>query len=185
MRGTIKLGLSRKINEGYVEDNVLKMSREANDWSESHPYGYKIQRQAVIKSGICLKLLRKFPHPNIMQVLDFDDNWVYVEYLDGQVLCNRHRWCPEVDKARRCALDMQNEIKLGGIKSAIRHLHSIGVAHTDITSFNIMVVNRVPKLIDLVGCMPLCDEYEDLDWWCFQQMKNEIKSFYGASICHY
>ncbi|PHH92017.1 hypothetical protein CDD83_9302 [Cordyceps sp. RAO-2017] len=45
------------------------------------------------------------------------------------------------------------------IESAARHLHGLGLAHNDITTFNIMIFNDGAwKLIDFDACQPLGED---------------------------
>jgi len=143
------------------------MSREANDWSDKHPYGVAINRQEVIKSGKVLDLLIANPHPNVMRIYRYDDDWVWVEHIRGCVLDNRDRWCPQVDKEKKAYIEFgsySKDIILKQIGCGLRHLHEIGVAHTDLVGFNIMVTEgKVVKIIDLIGAMPITYELRELD----------------------
>jgi len=103
----IALGFSRKSNIGLLlPGGKLKISREANDWAAWHPYGRVIKRQAIIRSGEVLRKMKENPHPNVMRIFDFDDDWLYVEFIDGVVLDNRSRHAPEPDRRRPCWRDV-------------------------------------------------------------------------------
>ena len=168
----IKLGASRKNNIGYIDNGLLKMSREANDWKQSHLYGIAIERQDNIENGGVLQLLKDNPHKNIMRVDKFNDDWVWVEYIKGVVFDNRSQWTPKRDIEMDCyllshlnRLGCGNRTKvLQGILDGVKHLHNIGVAHTDITGFNVMVNEKgEAKIIDLISAMPLTKQYKRLD----------------------
>ena len=169
----IELGLSRKHNIGYIEGNILRISREANDWhKERHLYGLDIKRQGVLNRGEVLQKLKDNPHKNIMRVCKFDKEWVWVEYINGVVFDNRSQWTPKTDQEKDCYL-MSHLNRLGcgnrtkvlqGIIDGVQHLHKIGIAHTDLTGFNVMVNEKhEAKIIDLLGAMPLTKKLQKLD----------------------
>src|SRR5690606_19806558 len=51
-------------------------------------------KRAHLESGDLLERLSQVRHPNLMKVYEFDDDYVYVEYIDGLVLSNKHPNCP-------------------------------------------------------------------------------------------
>ena len=105
-----------------------------------------------------------------MRVYEFDEEWVWAEWIDGILLSNKDQYIQSSNgrfesRARNsgCWID-QSEVDWAAIQDAVKHLHRIGVAHTDIAGFNIMVDRcGVPKLIDLIGAMPLNEELRSLD----------------------
>jgi hypothetical protein len=44
---------------------------------------------------------------------------------------------------------------MSGIRAAVAHLHSMGLAHNDINPANIMLGEKEPKLIDFGSCQPI------------------------------
>jgi serine/threonine protein kinase len=165
------------------EAGQLLFPKVANDWTETHAYGISIARQDVLKSGIILKKLIENPHPNILRIFDYDDNFVWMEYIQGKLLSNRSKFAPKIWKKSKCYLDERRNINFSHIEDAVRFLHSNGIAHTDITSFNIMVdENHNLKLIDLLSAMPLTDELRDLDYRLLRDLKAELIKDFGRNV---
>lgn len=162
----IPLGKSRRRNIGYAKAGVLRMSREANDWKgDEHPYGLDIRRQDILREGTILRLLKQHTHEGVMRILDFDDEWLSVEYIDGYLYDNKDGWLPDHLRNQASWLDLFGRGDIPEqIADAVRFLHKIGVAHTDIIPANIMVTKAGrAKLIDLLSCVPLTAETEQLD----------------------
>lgn len=168
----------------FNDQNHLMMPRYANDWTSSHAYGIAVERQSVIRSGQVLELLKNNPHPAMARVYDYDDDFVYMEYINGTILSNANRFAPAQWKQTQCYLDSHHSVDITPIEDAVEFLHSIGVAHTDITTFNIMVDHTGHcKLIDLLGAVPLTDELETLDNYLLKVFKKElIKNHKGKTI---
>ena len=183
----IFLGASRKYNKGFRKGGILRMSREANDWqSHVHPSGLSIKRQAVVTKGEILKLLRDNPHPNLMKIIAFDDDWVDVEFIDGYLYDNEGPWLPSHLREDPSWLDIFGPKDLNVVKqieSAMAHLHSLGIAHTDLIPENILVrKDGVAKLIDLIGCMPLSPLYRKLDDTQLDFLRRYQKGFIQHSL---
>lgn len=157
----------------------LIFPRKADNWTSNHAYGIPIYRSNVLKYGEVLNILKKNPHPNIANILDYDDDNVYLEYIDGIVLSNVNKFTPDHWKLIPCYLDINNSINFNQIKSAVKHLHINNVAHTDITTFNVMVdKNGVCKLIDMIGAMPLTSQLEKLDLHLLNLTRAELINNY-------
>ncbi len=161
----------------------LIFPRKADNWTSKHKYGISIYRTDVLRSGEVLNILKKNPHPNIANVLDYDDNNVYLEYVNGVILSNANEFTPAHWKLVPCYLDIHNSINFNQIESAVKHLHINNIAHTDITTFNIMVDNTgVCKLIDVVGAMPLNSQLKNLDLQLLNLTKKELIDNYKKCI---
>jgi serine/threonine protein kinase len=158
---------------GCIKGKSLFVTREANDWDTSHLYNQAISRQKTVHDGDILAKLKDNPHPHICRVVDFNDKWVELEYIPGKLLSNRCRWLPEVQVNQSDHLD--DGVSAGEcitlieqISDALSFLHNIGVCHTDLNPFNIMIDNEGnAKIIDIIGCMPKSDELIKLDWEVF------------------
>lgn len=137
-------------------------------------------KAAYLRSGEVLDTLKTVRHPNLMSVYDYDDEYVYVEYIDGLVLSNRRPHCPAHHV--RSYLDIARNVDLTGIRDAIAHLHANGVCHTDVTSHNILVTrDGTLKLIDLVCCLPRKRAYARRDHQMFAELEREIQAALGTS----
>ena len=171
----IPLSSSRRNNVGCVKGKSLFVTREANDWDASHFFGQAISRRQTVLDGQVLTKLRDNPHPHICRVVGFDERWVELEYVSGKILSNRThtRWLPQTHVGQPDYLDGAISARecmtlIGQMQDAISALHDIGVCHTDLTAFNILVDEEGnAKIIDVIGCMPRSDELEELDWEVF------------------
>lgn len=133
---------------------------------------------AYLESGELLDKLKTIRHPNLMSVYEYDDDYVYVELVDGLVLSNRSPFCPP--HHTECYLDTGKPIDLAPIESAIRHLHANGISHADVTSHNILVTeDGVPKLIDLVCSLPKKKAFVARDLKMFADLEREIYAELG------
>ena len=161
---------SRRNAVGCVKDGGLYLTREANDWSaETHPYGAEIKRQNVLKEGKILKKLKENPHDNVCKVLDYDDDWVKIEYIEGKLLSSSAPYLRDQEDYLSEGIDVNEAIRIiDSLRSAVNHLHDNGIAHTDLISFNVMVdKNKTPKFIDVLGAVPISSRLETLDWEVF------------------
>lgn len=163
------------------ENRRLIFPKVANDWTKNHVYGVEIKRQEVLKNNTILEIYKnKINHKNIMKIYDYDIKNVYIEYLKDYILLgNKSKYTPQQWKNKKCYLDLVDEINLYYIKDAIEYLHKNGIAHTDITEFNIMVNPKTHeiKIIDLLSSMPLTKELEELDWTCFYDMIKRLENY--------
>lgn len=156
-----------------VIDGRLCWPRQHADWTITHAYNIAVERQAVIQTGEVLQCLRAHPHPHIAHIDDYDQDFVYMEYIDGTVLLNTDPSCPPQHKT--CAVQEGISIDLTGLESAIKHLHDLGIAHTDIAGHNIMVTHAgTIKLIDLLGCVPLTPQLQKLDQQHLKRLQEQL-----------
>lgn len=136
-------------------------------------------KATYLKSGELLDTLKTLRHPNLMSVYDYDDAYVYVEYIDGLVLSNRRPHCPT--HHMQSYIDIAESIDLTPIRDAIGHLHASGLCHTDVTSHNIMATrDGTLKLIDLVCCLPRKRTYIRRDFRMFAELEHEIQAALGT-----
>ncbi|KAI1119886.1 kinase-like domain-containing protein [Nemania abortiva] len=114
---------------------------------EDGPYAHEYGDTILAEAEAC-EVLRKLPHPNIVQYLGcvvkdgrirglaFAKHSVsLLEMLDEKI---------PFDKSR-C---------LEGIEAGIRHMHHLGLVHNDINPANIMMDGNKPVIIDFDSCMP-------------------------------
>lgn len=182
----IKINISGgKINSNRFttldENGYLIFPKVARDWTKNHVYGVEIKRQEILKNNTILEIYKnKINHNNIMKIYDYDEENIYIEYLKDYILLgNKSKFTPQHWKKKKCYLDLYDEVNLNCIKDAIEYLHKNGIAHTDITEFNIMVNpdTHEIKIIDLLSSMPLTKELEELDWKCFYDMIKRLEKY--------
>jgi serine/threonine protein kinase len=104
-----------------------------------------------------VRALGNVAHPAVPRLLgDGRDSClphIAVEYLDGPALDE----CVEADGP----LPAGDIARLGVlVLGALRTLHAAGHAHLDISPYNILLVDRRPRLIDLGTSRPLGDELQ-------------------------
>ncbi|KAG6058018.1 hypothetical protein E4U32_004826 [Claviceps aff. humidiphila group G2b] len=149
-------------------------------------YGEGIKAQSEISQLVlheieALELLRKHPHPNI------------VEYrgcvvIDGRVsgLCLA-KYTATLDERMEVGTPFDKDLCLEGIERGIRHLHSLGIVHNDINPRNIMFdeMDR-PVIVDFDSWQgngkELGIKKGTTDWWIegteFARFEND---FYALS----
>lgn len=137
-------------------------------------------KREYLENGKLLDKLKEVRHPNLMSIYDYDDEYVYVEHISGLVLSNRSPFCPP--QHTRCYIDYVDSIDLSPIKAAIQHLHAHGIAHSDVTSHNIMVTDDgALKLIDLICCLPPRRDFIRRDLKMFEDLEQEIRTALSRS----
>lgn len=167
----------------YYNSKFFVIEKNHDDFELSHTYGVEVRRQPTLLSNSALSVLRDNPHPAIPFVYDCDDKFAVFEFVDGQVAfadsvdlptdvpyvpnlrqLNAPSICDIADIGTRYAW-------LDSIKRAIDHLHSLGIAHTDIVPINILVnpTTKVVKIVDLFSCVTVNSQSHlySLDWNCF------------------
>lgn len=136
------------------------------------------QKEAYLKRGDLLDILKTLDHPNLMRVYDYDDDWVTVEYVDGLILSNREKKAPPQHES--CYLDVAEHIDLRPIWSAVEYMHAHGLCHTDINSHNIIVQpNGTMKLIDVICCLPFHRRKAERDWKMYRSIADQVGGAIG------
>jgi serine/threonine protein kinase len=112
--------------------------------------------KVLLQEAEILELLRRHAHRNIAR---YHGCIVERERIDGLVL----------DRYPLTLRSRLKDLKIGpserekfdivrcfeGIKAAVQHLHSLGLAHNDLTPDNVMVDKEdVPVVIDFGSCRP-------------------------------
>lgn len=88
-------------------------------------------------------------HPNLARYISFNENDIYIEYIDGETLTEKLN----NDKEYFCNRKNCNKF-ITQLLSAVQYLHSHQTLHLDIKPDNIMLtrINNDVKLIDLGFC---------------------------------
>lgn len=111
--------------------------------------GTKELPKLLLQEAETLELIAHHPHPNIVR---------YYGCLvrRGLIVGLGLERC-EVTMEERLRAGLQDfdvDTFMGQITSAVKHLHSMGLAHNDINPANIMFNERGPILIDFGSCQP-------------------------------
>jgi hypothetical protein len=106
--------------------------------------------EVLLGEAEVLERLAVNPHPNI---IEYHGCRVYQNRIVALAL-DRHPWTLQTCS---CALDMKSGFD--EISLAVRHLHSLGLAHNDITTSNIVISeSKRWILVDFGSCRPFGDE---------------------------
>jgi len=107
--------------------------------------------KVLLEEAEVLEHLVRKPHPNIVR---YHGCQVYQNRIVALVL-DRHQWTLQT-------FDCDRDQKKSGfdeIRSAVGHLHSLGLAHNDITTSNIVISgSKRWILIDFGSCKPFGDK---------------------------
>jgi serine/threonine protein kinase len=86
------------------------------------------------------KTISQLDHPNICTLFDVGDDYLVMEYLEGENLA---------DRLARGALPLAEVLRLGTqIAQAFERAHRSGVVHRDLKPANIMITKAGAKLLD-------------------------------------
>ena len=133
-------------------------------------------KRAHLESGDLLERLTRLRHPNLMKVYDYDDEFVYVEHIDGLVLSNKHPNCPP--RHTDCHIDHVEVVDLAPIRDALEYLHSHGVCHSDVNSHNVLVTkDGTLKLIDIICSLPKRPSFVARDFVMLETVKKELSPY--------
>lgn len=118
-------------------------------YEDSEP-GRTFVARCLLNEASVLEELRVHPHPNIAE---------YFGCLvkDGRItqICLKRYECSLADYASRPLSQRQRQDIFEGVVSAVKHLHSLGMAHNDICIYNICIdANGRPALVDFDSCLP-------------------------------
>jgi serine/threonine protein kinase len=112
----------------------------------------------MLEEALIMEKLSKTPHPYIVRYLGCRVRRgritaIVLERLDWSLFTYAIKWPAEFAK-------LDKEAFLAGVESAVKFLHSLGLAHNDINPRNIMVRedddgHAWPVLIDFNSCAPL------------------------------
>jgi serine/threonine protein kinase len=112
----------------------------------------------VLGETLIMEKISKTPHPNIVKYLGCHVRRGYITALIlerlPQTLAN------SVGTAALKEIDVSKFLE--SLSSAVKYLHSLGLAHNDINPYNIMIKNRAPVLIDFGSCRPFGERLQSL-----------------------
>ncbi|CAL5865819.1 uncharacterized protein PFLUO_LOCUS25 [Penicillium psychrofluorescens] len=123
-------------------------------------YPDEIKDQVLHEVQIC-EFLTKHPHPNIAQYhgCDVHNGFITGIYFTKYSLTLMERVNPKKLSKLLFALDrktgglsIHEQLWLDQVERALRHLHSLGIAHNDINPTNIMVEGDKAVIIDFDSC---------------------------------
>ena len=107
--------------------------------------------KALLQEAEVLELLQRKPHSN---VIGYHGCQVHQGRIVG-LLLERHP-CTLAERLRNGGHDLDLDLGFEGIKSGVRHLHSLRLAHNDIKPSNIMVSEDNTWIVnDLGSCRPV------------------------------
>ena len=194
-RQLVKSEIIKSVHNGVInkldimmDPEYIWLPRKQRDFTKNHVYGTEVQRQCYLLSGEILdkliSLSRSDNYPkNLLKIVDYDDNHIICERIDGMVLCNKSQFTPLSDKLKPCYFDYDTKIHSIDLLTPITELHKLGLCHTDITEFNYMV-NRDGRvyLIDLLSIVPFSSKYAGLDYECYNKMMLRLDQRYKKQI---
>ena len=118
-------------------------------YEDSEP-GRTFVAGCLLNEALVLEKLRGHPHPNIAQYLG-------CVVRDGRItqICLKRYQCSLADYASRSLSPRQRDDILAGVVSAVKHLHSLGLAHNDICPHNVCIdSDGRPVIVDFDSCLP-------------------------------
>jgi serine/threonine protein kinase len=121
--------------------------------------------QLLLREVEIFEVLKRHPHPNIVGYHGciVKQGRIVGIVLDRYPLTLTDRLRTENKRmdengngeGQETVKKLDTEACLEGIRAAVQHLHSLGLAHNDITPHNVMMDDReVPVLIDFGSCQP-------------------------------
>jgi serine/threonine protein kinase len=148
------------------ETKILKITRMHRNFEKiTDPF-----QPVEPASDHVLQILRRnsYKCKNIIQVKDYNEDFVYVEWIDGKPLVNLspvNSWMHESSQT----------INFTEILKSVKWLHSNGIAHLDIRAKNILVTEEgTPILIDILGAQPLDEEKRLRDLKDLRNLEEEL-----------
>ena len=161
---------SRSINKTiHQNDKYLYIPRITISWTKwNHEYRINVKRKRRLDDRV-LSALKTHPHPNLMRLFSYCGCLMKVEYIDGELLDfpGRPDFMLKKNMEKlicRIGSDDFNSIRNDVIK-ALKHLHSIGLAHTDPCPSNVMINKEgKTKLLDLSEIVFITEGEDRFDW---------------------
>ncbi|KAL5342168.1 kinase-like domain-containing protein [Aspergillus crustosus] len=140
-----------------LEDSLIYVKRPGLRWYED-VMGTEYCSKAVLEETLVMEEISRSPHPNIIR---YHGSRVRRGYITSIVLeklditLDDFVSTPESQHLNRIEF-------FESLRSAVEHLHSLGLAHNDINPQNIMVKNGAPVLIDFDSCQPFGKRLQSL-----------------------
>jgi hypothetical protein len=118
-------------------------------YEDSEP-GRTFVADCLLNEAKVLEQLRGHPHPHIAQYF----GCVIKEGRITQICLKRYQFSL-ADYAERSLSQQQRQDIYEGVVAAVKHLHSLGLAHNDICPHNVCVDNEGrPAIVDFDSCLP-------------------------------
>jgi hypothetical protein len=146
------------IPEGFTQVRLDPVTHNMNDYylkapsfmcEDSEP-GRTFVADCLLNEAKVLEQLRGHPHPNIAQ-------YYGCVAKDGRItqICLKRYQCSLADYAERSLSQQQRQDIYEGVVAAVKHLHSLGLAHNDICPHNVCVdEGGRPAIVDFDSCLP-------------------------------
>ena len=118
-------------------------------YEDSQP-GHTFVAECLLNEATVLEKLRGHPHPNIAQFFG-------CVVRDGRItqICLKRYQSSLADYASRPLSQQQRQEIFAGVEAAVKHLHSLGLAHNDICPHNVCIdADGRPVIIDFDSCLP-------------------------------
>jgi hypothetical protein len=112
--------------------------------------GHTFVADCLLNEATVLQKLRGHLHPNIAQYFG-------CVVRDSRIvqICLKRYQCSLADYASQPLSEQQRREIFTGVEAAVRHLHSLGLAHNDICPHNVCVDEEGrPVIIDFDSCLP-------------------------------
>ncbi|KAH8808651.1 kinase-like domain-containing protein [Xylogone sp. PMI_703] len=112
----------------------------------------------VLNETLIMEQISKSPHPNIV-------NYYGCRVKRGRITAILLEQLDETLAQYVSTADFRHLDKtkfMIALESALDHLHSLGLAHNDISPHNIMVKDRMPIIIDFGSCQPFGNHLQSL-----------------------
>ncbi|KAJ8133515.1 hypothetical protein O1611_g105 [Lasiodiplodia mahajangana] len=155
-------GTLLKIAPSYWDDTTAFIKRPGLNCYETMKGSDYIPRE-ILQETLIMEQISMTPHPNIIAYLGCHVKRgritaIVLERLDQTL--TQLSWTPAFHQ-----LDHDSFFK--AVESAVRYIHSLGLAHNDINPHNIMIRDGMPVLIDFGSCQPFGKNLQSLgtDGW--------------------
>lgn len=165
----------------HYNNDVWIMPKFHLNWNERHAYRIPINRQNCIRNNLVLKVLKDNLSENIVKVIDYDNKWVVFKKINGRVLDKSYKGQPKhmIDENDNYLQGLSFQLLyhiMAQITKAVNRLHKLGIAHTDLTLFNIMYNEKNNRiyLVDILGCMPATSQLKELDKKCLFNILKQL-----------
>ena len=152
----IPLGGTRRMVPGVRVGSTLLVT---NVFTVSRREGWPVHRSFRIYEEIVTRLKDR-PIPGILKIWAICRCSTALEFLENYALLdNTSSYTPSQHKAHAWAdthTAAEFTLVLGKIKQSVEALHQLGIIHTDVTGFNILIDrHNNPVIIDLFSCVTL------------------------------
>lgn len=136
-------------SSAMTHDTHYYLKAPSFTYEDSEP-GRTFVAACLLNEASVLEKLRGHPHPNIAQYFG-------CVVRDGRItqICLKRYQCSLADYVERPLSQQQRREIFEGVADAVKHLHSLGLAHNDICPHNVCVDgDGSPKIVDFDSCLP-------------------------------